>query len=69
MKKNLFIQLIQLNLKKLQKYEEKYSFRMGQKNKFFYLGKENNWKNLLNPEIEKKTREAFLKEIKELEYI
>ena len=55
--------------KKLQKYEEKYSFRMGQKNKFFYLGKENNWKNLLNPEIEKKTREAFLKEIKELEYI
>ena len=55
--------------KKLQKYEEKYGFRMGQKNKFFYLGKENNWKNLLNPEIEKKTREAFLKEIKELEYI
>ena len=53
----------------LKKYEDKYGFNMGQKNKFFYLGQENNWKNLLDPEIEKKTREAFLKEMKELEYI
>jgi len=37
--------------------------------KFFYLGKKNNWKNLLDPEMEKKTREAFLKEMKELGYI
>ena len=36
---------------------------------FFYLGKKNNWKNLLNPEIEQKTREAFQKEMKELGYI
>jgi len=55
--------------KKLQKYEEKYGFRMGQKKKFFYLGKENNWKNLLNPEIEKKTKEAFHDEMIELKYI
>ena len=53
----------------LKKYEDKYGFNMGQKNKFFYLGQENNWKNLLDPEIQKKTREAFLKEMKELEYI
>ena len=55
--------------KKLQKYEEKYGFRMGQKNKFFHLGKENNWKNLLDLEIEKKIREKYQKEMKELGYI
>jgi len=37
--------------------------------KFFNLGKKNNWKNLLDPDIEKKTREVFLQEMKELEYI
>ena len=36
---------------------------------FFYLGKKNNWQNLLNPEMEKKTREVFQKEMKELGYI
>ena len=36
---------------------------------FFHLGKKNDWKNLLNPEIEQKTREAFQKEMKELGYI
>ena len=36
---------------------------------FFYLGKKNNWQNLLNPEVEQKTREAFQKEMKELGYI
>ena len=39
------------------------------KKKFFYLGKKNNWQNLLNPEVEQKTREAFQKEMKELGYI
>ena len=39
------------------------------KKKFFYLGKKNNWQNLLNPEMEQKTREAFQKEMKELGYI
>ena len=36
---------------------------------FFNLGKKNNWKNLLNPEIEKKIRIEFNKEMKELNYI
>ena len=36
---------------------------------FFNLGEKNNWKNLLDPEIEKKLREAFHKEMKELGYI
>ena len=36
---------------------------------FFYLGKKNNWKNLLDPKIEKKIRETFRKEMKELNYI
>tara|TARA_B100000029_G_scaffold483911_1_gene535553 strand:- start:422 stop:1198 length:777 start_codon:yes stop_codon:yes gene_type:complete len=35
---------------------------------FFYLGKKNNWKKLLKPEIEKKIRETFNKEMKELGY-
>ena len=39
------------------------------KKKFFYLGKKNNWQNLLDPEMEQKTREVFQKEMKELEYI
>ena len=42
---------------------------MGQKNKFFYLGKENNWKNLLNSKMAEKIRVVFSKEMKELEYI
>ena len=36
---------------------------------FFYLGKKNNWKNLLDPKIEKKIKELFLDEMKELGYI
>ena len=36
---------------------------------FFYLGKKNNWKNLLDPEIETKIRETFQNEMKELKYI
>tara|TARA_Y100000590_G_scaffold237044_1_gene266760 strand:- start:6255 stop:7091 length:837 start_codon:yes stop_codon:yes gene_type:complete len=36
---------------------------------FFYLGKKNDWKELLNPKIEKKIRESFLKEMKEIGYI
>ena len=36
---------------------------------FFYLGKKNNWKNLLDPQIEEKLRKVFRTEMKELEYI
>ena len=37
--------------------------------KFFYLGKKNNWKNLLDPQIVNKTEKKFLDEMKELKYI
>ena len=37
--------------------------------KFFYLGKKNNWENLLDPKIEKKIRELFTEEMSELQYI
>ena len=36
---------------------------------FFNLGKKNNWKNLLDPEIEKKLKKVFHEEMKELGYI
>ena len=36
---------------------------------FFYLGEKNNWKNLLDPKIEKKIKELFLNEMTELGYI
>ena len=54
---------------KLQNYEKKYGFIMGQMNKFFYLGEENNWQNLLNTEIEKKIRKSFDSEMRQLNYI
>ena len=37
--------------------------------KFFYLGKKNNWKNLLDPQIVNKTEKKFKDEMKELKYI
>ena len=49
--------------------ESVYSAKKDKKLKFFYLGKKNNWKNLLNPEMEKKIRRVFEEEMKELEYI
>ena len=36
---------------------------------FFYLGKKNNWNDLLKPEIEKKIKNSFLNEMKNLNYI
>ena len=41
----------------------------GKKLKFFNLGKENNWKKLLNQRIEEQIRFKFSKEMKELGYI
>jgi len=54
---------------KLKKYENKYGFNMGQKNKFFHLGKENDWKNLLDPKISDKINNKFKLEMRELGYI
>ena len=53
----------------LKKNEEKYGFNMGQKNKFFYLGKKNDWKNLLDPGIGEKINLQFKSEMNELGYI
>ena len=36
---------------------------MGQKEKFFHLGKENNWKNLLEPKIHTKVSNQFKTEM------
>jgi len=52
----------------LKKSEEKFGFNMGQEGKFFYLGKKNDWKKLLDPKIEEKIRFEFNKEMKELGY-
>ena len=64
------------NFKSLEQKEEKegffesvYSKKNNKKLKFFYLGKKNNWKSLLNSEVEKSIRDVFLKEMKELNYV
>ena len=49
--------------------EAKVHKKSGKKIRFFNLGKKNNWKNLLNPKIEKKIRKTFEKQMKELGYI
>ena len=53
----------------LKKNEDKHGFNMGQKNKFFYLGKKNDWKNLLDSEIGNKINLQFKSEMNELGYI
>ena len=61
------------NLRKMEKkegfIEAAYSEKLNKKVNFFHLGKKNNWKNLLNQEMEKKITEAFHHEMKELKYI
>jgi len=64
------------NFKNLRKMEENegfqeaaYSEKLKRKVNFFNLGQKNNWKNLLDPKIEKKIRVTFEKEMKELNYI
>ena len=49
--------------------EEKHGFNMGQKSKFFYLGKQNDWKNLLDSKICNKINLQFKLEMNELGYI
>ena len=49
--------------------EAVYSKKNNEKLNFFYLGEKNNWRNLLDPNVEKKTRDLFSKEMKELGYI
>ena len=53
----------------LKKQEDTYGFNMGQKNKFFHLGKQNDWKNLLDLKIGSKINSQFKSEMSELGYI
>ena len=58
------------NMEKNEGFDEAaYSKKFNKKVNFFNLGKKNNWKNLLNIELEKKIRLAFNNEMKELNYI
>ena len=61
------------NLSKMEKnegfIEAAYSEKLKKKVNFFHLGRKNNWKNLLDQEMEKKIREAFHNEMEELKYI
>ena len=61
---------------KLQSKDEQFGFeesilsKNGKKKiKFFNLGKDNNWKKLLDSKIEKKITKSFKTEMKELSYI
>ena len=42
---------------------------LGHKGKFFYLGKDNDWKKLLNDETIKEIESNFNEEMRELKYI
>ena len=53
----------------LKRNEDKYGFNMGQKDKFFYLGKKNNWKDLLDKKIENEVKNKFKSEMIDLGYI
>jgi len=62
--------------KKLRQMENKYGFeesvissQANKKNKFFNLGKENNWKKLLNTRIQKKVEKIFESDMIELKYL
>ncbi len=57
------------NFEDFKKYENKYGFNKGQKNKFFHLGKQNDWRNLLDAKICDKVNAQFESEMSELGYI
>ena len=42
---------------------------MGQKNKFFHLAKENDWRHLLDPKISIKINNQFKLQMQDLGYI
>jgi len=75
-KKKINNVLASTTFKKLSQMENKYGFeesvisaRTNKKNKFFNLGKENNWKKLLNSGIRKKVEKIFENDMVELEYL
>ena len=59
-----------VELEKKQDFKEAVPLNKDNKKvKFFYLGKKNDWKNLLDPQIVNKTEKKFKDEMKELKYI
>ena len=50
-------------------FESPISKSKNKKITFFHLGKKNNWKNILDPVMEKKISVVFSNEMKELGYI
>ena len=54
---------------KLGKFGENVKGKTGEKKNFFYLGKENKWKKLLNDNISNEICEKFSPEMKELGYL
>ena len=59
------------NFETLAKKEKNEGFdeAINSKKEFFYLGKKNNWKKLLDPKIAEEIRKIFKEEMKELGYI
>ena len=61
------------NMQKMEKdtdfHESMINKKTGKKVKFFYLGPKNDWKNLLDENIQKKIEKAFKKEMTELGYL
>ena len=51
------------------KLEEKYGFDESGKNKFFYMGKIDYWKNILSAKQVDRIEKNFEKEMKELGYL
>ena len=64
------------SFEKLNQMEQEYGFdesitlsKNQKKLKFFNLGKENNWKNLLNNKMVERINGVFKKEMRELKYL
>ena len=61
------------NMKKLEQkegfFESKIDKKTGKRIPFFNLGEKNDWKNILDPKIQKKIENAFKKEMLELGYL
>ena len=57
------------SFRKLNELENKFGFEEAGTNKFFYKGKKNNWKNILNKNQLEKIEKSLSLEMKELEYI
>ncbi len=56
----------------LKKQEDEFGFREApniKNQKFFFLGPKNNWRNIINKDIQKKIEDNFEKEMKELNYL